>query len=230
MEKFSQIYERAALRKGGKKALESLMPKTLTPDQISQLSDTVCMAEMTKKIFQSGFVWRVIENKWPGFEEVFWGFSPEKLALASDEQIERMATDKRIVRHLTKVKAVRENAYFIKIESKKHGGFAKLIADWPEAEITQLWLYLKKNGCRLGGNIGPYFLRAIGKSTFVISRDVSAYLIAHKIVDKHPTSQRDIKLTQQAFNLWQQESGRSLADISKIISMSVGDNDIQAAT
>ena len=28
--------------------------------------------EFTRKIFQSGFYWSVIEKKWPGFEEVFW--------------------------------------------------------------------------------------------------------------------------------------------------------------
>ena len=29
---------------------------------------------MTRAIFQSGFSWKVIEAKWPGFEEAFDGF------------------------------------------------------------------------------------------------------------------------------------------------------------
>ena len=224
MEKFEQIYERAAARKGGAKALEKLLPKVLKPSQIAKIEDKDILSAMAMKIFQSGFVWRVVENKWPGFEEVMWGFEPQKLALASDEQIEKMAQDTRIIRNFTKVKAVRQNAYYLKSMAKKHGSFAKFIADWPITEITQLWLELKKNGSRLGGNTGPYFLRTIGKDTFLATRDVTAYLIGQGIVDKQPTSQRDLKAMQEAFNQWHQESGRSMSEISRVISCSIGEN------
>lgn len=224
MEKFSLIFERAAERKGGPKALEALLPKVKTPQQLAQMPDSDFLSAMAKKIFQSGFVWRVVEQKWPGFEEVMWGFEPRKLALASDEQIEKMAQDKRIIRNFTKVKAVRENAYFVKLTAKKHDGFGQFIADWPTEDITQLWLHLKKEGARLGGNTGPYFLRAVGKDTFLLTRDVVAYLIGQDIVTKQPTSQRDIKSVQQAFNDWQQQSSKTLAEISAVISMSIGEN------
>lgn len=224
MEKFDDIFARAAERKGGKKALELLLPENLTVGQLKKLADSDILAAMSMKIFQSGFVWRVVENKWPGFEEVMWGFEPKKLALASDEQIERMAQDKRIIRNHTKVKAVRENAYYIKTIAKRHGSFAQFIADWPVTDITGLWLELKKNGCRLGGNTGPYFLRSIGKDTFLMTRDVVAYLIGQNIVTKQPSSQKDLKAVQSAFNQWQQESRRSMAQISRIISCSIGEN------
>ncbi|MCW8878339.1 MAG: DNA-3-methyladenine glycosylase I [Kangiellaceae bacterium] len=224
MEKFEIIYERAAERKGGAQALEALLPKSLSAKQLKKLPDSVYLSEMSKKIFQSGFVWRVVENKWPGFEEVMWGFEPQKLALASDEQIEKMAQDTRIIRNLTKVKAVRENAYFIKTIAKKHGSFGAFIAEWPADEITQLWLYLKKNGSRLGGNTGPYFLRTVGKDTFILARDVVAYLIGQDIVSKSPTSQKDLKAVQAAFNEWREQSGRSIAEISRVISCSIGEN------
>ncbi len=224
MEKFSHIQERAAERKGGKKALLALLPERTTNADLCGLSDSIYLSAMSKKIFQAGFIWRVVENKWSGFEEVLWGFEPTKLALASDEQIERMASDKRIIRNFIKVKAVRENAYFVNLESEKYGGFGQFIADWPVDEITQLWLYLKKNGCRLGGNTGPYFLRTVGKDTFLMTRDVVAYLIGQGIVDKQPNSQRDLKAVQQVFNDWQQQCGRSMAEISRIISFSIGEN------
>jgi 3-methyladenine DNA glycosylase Tag len=224
MEKFSTILARAAERKGGNKALQQLMPEQTSTKQLIAISDRNYLSAMSKKIFQSGFVWRVVENKWPGFEAVLWDFEPHKLVLASDEQIERMAQDKRLVRNLTKVKAVRENAYFVQRESKKHQGFGQFIADWPSDEITQLWLYLKKNGCRLGGNTGPYFLRAVGKDTFLMTRDVVAYLVGQGIVDKQPSSQRDLKAVQMVFNEWQQQSGLSMAEISRVISCSIGEN------
>ena len=224
MESFSSIYQRAAERKGGKKPLESLLPKKVTQKKLITTSDSDYLAAMTKKIFQSGFIWRVVENKWDGFEEVFWGFEPSKLELASDEQIERMAQDKRIIRNYVKVKAVRENAYFVKELSKKHNGFGQFIADWSTDEITLLWLYLKKHGCRLGGNTGPYFLRAVGKDTFLLTRDIVNYLIGQGLVNRQPNSQRDLKLVQATFNDWQQQSGRTMAEISRIVACSVGEN------
>lgn len=224
MEKFSLIFERAAERKGGPEALQDLLPQVKTPAQLAKMPDREFLSAMAKKIFQSGFVWRVVEQKWPGFEEVMWGFEPNKLALASDEQIEKMAQDTRIIRNFTKVKAVRENAYFVKLTAKKSQGFGRFIGEWPVEEITQLWLHLKKQGARLGGNTGPYFLRAVGKDTFLLTRDVVAYLIGQDVVTKQPNSQRDLKAVQQVFNEWQQQSGRSLAEISRVISMSIGEN------
>jgi len=224
MELFTDIYQRAAERKGGKKSLELLLQQESKYKNLSKTPDRDFLAEMTKKIFQSGFVWRVVENKWDGFEEVFWGFEPYKLELASDEQIERMAQDTRIIRNFTKVKSVRDNAFFVKEISDKHGNFGQFIADWPVQEITQLWLYLKKHGSRLGGNTGPYFLRTMNKDTFLLTRDVSSYLIRQGLVDRHPNSQRDLKLVQATFNDWQQQSGRTMADISRAISYSFGEN------
>jgi len=224
MEKFSSIYQRAAERKGGKKALELLLPKKVTKKELIATPDRDYLAAMTKKIFQAGFIWRVVENKWDGFEEVFWGFEPFKLELASDEQIEGMAQDTRIIRNYTKVKSVRDNAYFVKELSDKHKGFGRFIADWPADEITQLWLYLKKHGSRLGGNTGPYFLRVMGKDTFLMTRDIVSYLIGQGLIERQPNSQRDLKLVQATFNDWQQQSGRTMAEISRIVACSIGEN------
>ncbi len=235
MESFVAIFERAIERKGSRQKVNALLPDIKTPAQLAALPDSEYLAAMSKKVFQSGFVWRVVENKWPGFEEVLWGFEPAKLSLASDEQIEQMAQDRRIIRNLTKVKSVRENAFFIRriaalnstfksSKSAKSQGFGQFIADWPIENITGLWLKLKKEGCRLGGNTGPYFLRAVGKDTFLMTRDVVAYLKGQNVITRQPSSQRDLKAVQQVFNDWQQESGQSMAVISRVISLSIGEN------
>ena len=224
MQKFASIYECALERKGGQQALDELMPISSTNNQLIAFEDSEYLAAMTKKIFQSGFVWKVVENKWDGFEEVFWGFDPDKLVYASDEQIDKMAQNKRIIRNYTKVKAVRENAYFVQELSKAHDGFGHFIAEWPSTDITQLWLYLKKHGCRLGGNTGPYFLRTMGKDTFLLTRDIVRYFITQGLVDRQPNSQRDLKIVQATFNDWQQQSGRSMAEISRIVACTQGEN------
>ncbi|WP_315980150.1 hypothetical protein [Aliamphritea spongicola] len=42
------------------------------------------------------------------------------------------------------------------------------------------------------------------------------------MIDKAPTAKRDLALVQNAFNTWQQESGRPLAHISRLLSYTVG--------
>ncbi len=226
MEKFNRLYERAVKRKGSEQVLLSLLSQPNTNKQLISIADRDYLAAMVKKIFQAGFIWRVVENKWSGFEEVFWGFEPSKLELASDEQIERMSQDKRIIRNYTKVKAVRENAYFVKEISDQNKGFGQFIADWPSDQITQLWLYLKKNGCRLGGNTGPYFLRVMGKDTFLLTRDIVQYLINQGLITRQPNSQRDLKLVQETFNEWQQQSQLTFGEISQVVAYSFGENKI----
>ena len=40
-------------------------------------TDDRILACMAQRIFCAGFVWRVIEQKWPGFEAGFLGFIPQ---------------------------------------------------------------------------------------------------------------------------------------------------------
>ena len=43
-------------------------------------------------------------------------------------------------------------------------------------------------------------------------------------ISDNPTSQRDMQRIQDAFNHWHDESGLAYADISRILSYTVGDN------
>ena len=78
MEKIQSIYQRAIDRKGGADNVELLLSpyQTLANSnaELAKLGNDRFLAEFTKKVFQSGFVWRVVENKWPGFEEHFFDF------------------------------------------------------------------------------------------------------------------------------------------------------------
>jgi len=67
-------------------------------------------------------------------------------------------------------------------------------------------------------------LRAIGKDTFILSRDIEAYFRAYKLIDGGLTSKRSLLVIQNCFNTWRNESGLSLQEISMIIAYSSGDN------
>ena len=62
LESFQSIYRRACERKGGERVLEAMLQAPLSKAQIEAIPDDRFLAAMTKKVFQSGFVWRVIEQ------------------------------------------------------------------------------------------------------------------------------------------------------------------------
>lgn len=223
-ENFKRLYQRACERKGGEAGLECLLSTPLSHAELLKITDDRWLAEFTKKVFQSGFVWRVVRNKWPDFERVFFEFDIDKILLIPDEMLEQKATDPSIIRNYNKVKTVRNNAMMIDSVRQERGSFAKFVADWPSSDIIGLWAYLKKHGARLGGNTGPYSLRTLGKDTFLFSRDVEQYLLNHDVFEGGISSKRSLAQIQTFFNDMQQQSGRSLQEISQIIAFSVGDN------
>ncbi|WP_440903241.1 DNA-3-methyladenine glycosylase I [Catenovulum sp. SX2] len=230
MENFNNIIERAGKRKGNEALVLSYVGKPLTRDAIAQLGDDRFLAEFSKKVFQSGFVWRVVENKWPNFERLFFNFDIEKILMMPTELLEKKATDPSIIRNGKKVQSIYENALMIHdVQLAKKTTFSQFIADWPIEDRVGLWSYLKKHGCRLGGNTGPYALRALGVDTFLLTQDVEGYFRANKLIDGGATSKRSLQQIQYAFNVWQQQTGFSFQALSQILAMSVGDNRIGAA-
>lgn len=225
LEKFDNIYHRAAERKGGQSNLEHLLSEPLSEQQLGLISDDRILAEFTKKIFQSGFVWRVVEQKWPAFEASFFNFDIDKILMMPPDMLDRKAADPAIIRNARKVKTIYDNALMIKdLQTSSGDSFGRFIAAWPTDDIVSLWLYLKQHGQRLGGNTGPYALRSLGKDTFLLTRDVETYLRQNKLIDGGLMSKRSLTQIQSYFNQWQAESGRSLQTISQLISFGVGDN------
>ncbi len=224
IEKFEAIYQRAAERKGGEAALESMLSIPLSREELAAIPNDRWLSAFSMKVFQSGISWKVVRNKWPNFEELFFNFRIEPLLMLSDEHWDNKSEDKRIIRHHAKVMSIKANAQMIYEASIKHGSFGQMIANWPSEDVTGLWLYLKKHGNRLGGNTGPYTLRQMGVDTFILSGDVEAYLRNCKIIEGGKDTKRSLQATSDAFAQWQAESGRSLTEISQTIAFSTGDN------
>lgn len=224
---YETLYDLACKRKGSAAAVESLLPRSATKAQLAELSSDRYLAEFTRKVFQSGFVWRVVNAKWPHFEEVFWQFDIERLLMMPDEMLERKASDPGIIRNFSKVRTILQNALMIAdTERREDRGFGEFIASWPEDDIIGLWLYLKKHGSRLGGNTGPYALRTLGVDSFLMTADVEAFLRNHAIIDSGTHSIRALKATQAYFNDLRQESGRTLSELSRLVSLGIGRNNL----
>ncbi len=221
MQRWKEIEARAEKRHGGPAGVAAELPKAKSRAQLLRVGDDRWLAEMARAVFQAGFVWRVIEHKWPGFEAAFDGFDPAKVARYSEKKLEALARDGRIVRNPQKIYATRDNARFVVELAREHGSAARFFANWPESDIVGLWDLLKRRGARLGGFTGPFVLRHLGKDTPMLTESVVRALREAGVLEGGASSKSALRAVQQAFDAWREESGRSLCELSKILALSV---------
>lgn len=223
MQTFSTIEQRARKRHGGEQALNAMLPRVRSARGVARLGDDRFLAQMTRCVFQAGFVWRVVDRKWDDFEDVFFGFPPERIVMLSPEQMERFGSDPRIIRNMQKVNSVQHNARYILDVAKEHGSFARFVARWASEDLIGLFAHMKRGGCRLGGMTGPRVLRNLGRDCFILTPDVVRCLQGAGLdIKDNPTSQREQRLVQAAFNNWHEQSGLPYAHLSRIAACSVG--------
>jgi 3-methyladenine DNA glycosylase Tag len=220
MRHFDEILEIAAGRHGGKTALISQLSKPTPPAQLRERPEDRWLSTLTKCIFCAGFNWKVIESKWDGFEAAFDGFDVGRCAFMDDEKFDALLSDKSIVRNGTKIATVRDNAVFL-MELRDQGGAGEVFGGWPSSDYIGLLELLKTRGSRLGGTTAQYAMRFSGRDGFILSRDVTARLIAEGVIDKPATSKTALRAVQAAFNTWMDQSGRSLTEISRVLAMSL---------
>lgn len=224
MKTFAEIFARASERKGGDAELERLAGEypTKSKAELAAIPDDRWLAQMTERVFQAGFNWKVIENKWKGFEEAFHGFDPRINAAMSDEDLDAHLKDTRIVRNAQKVISVRDNARFLCDLAEAHGSAAKFFAEWPDEDFCGLLEVMKKRASRLSGETAMRVFRTMGKPAYITTRDVSAALIDAGVLEKPPSGKKDFQAVQDAFNAWAAESGRDLTAISRVLALSTG--------
>ncbi len=218
MKKFSEIYQLACLHKGGEDEVEGLLPELCSDEELKAKSDEYYLSNMSRRVFRAGLKHSMVDNKWPGFEAAFKGFDPFYCAMLSDDDIDTAMKNTAIIRHRGKLLSIRANAQFVREQSREYGGFGAYLAHWTPDQTLSLWWDLKKKGKHLGGASGSSFLRMVGKDTFKLTRDVVAVLKNNGVIEKEPTSKADLLDVQKAFLTWQAESGRPLAEISRIVS------------
>ncbi len=172
---------------------------------------------------QAGLSWKTILYKRDGYRKAFDQFDPEKVARYNDSKIAQLQQDAAIIRNRQKVLGVQVNAQYIVDTIKEHGCFGKFVGRWPNEDLIGLFSHLKKHGSRLGGMTGQRVLRNMGKDTFIVTSDVVRALQRSGLdIKDSPSSAREMRLIQAAFNQWHKETGRPYTHLSRILAMSVG--------
>ncbi len=219
---FSAILAAARARHGAA-ALEARLPVPKTAAELRATPDDRYLSQMQLRIFRAGLKHSLVDAKWPAFEEVFHGFEPRRVRAMSDEALEALLGDARLIRHWGKLKSVRDNAAAMLEIAAENGSFGAWLAGWPGADIVGLWEALAKNFSQMGGNSGPSFLRMAGKDSFILTPSVTAALKHWGAIAAPPKNRQDRAAVQAAFNAWAAESGRPLCQLSLILAASVED-------
>jgi 3-methyladenine DNA glycosylase Tag len=220
---FGPILEAARARHGGAATLEALLPQPRPPSELAALGDDRYLSQMSLRIFRAGLKHSLVDAKWPAFEEVFHHFEPRRVRAMSDEALEALLGDARLIRHWGKLKAVRENAVALLAVAAEHGSFGTWLGPWPGSDIVGLWEALAKRFRQMGGNSGPNFLRMVGKDTFILTPSVVAALRHWGVIAAPPKTRADRAAIQSCFNAWTAETGRPLCRLSLILAASVED-------
>jgi DNA-3-methyladenine glycosylase I len=93
------------------------------PPRKRPVDDNGYFEELTKAVFQAGFSWRVIRDKWPNFQKAFDGFDIATVAGYGEPDVERLATDPAIVRNRRKIEATIYNARVMWALIEEYGSF-----------------------------------------------------------------------------------------------------------
>ncbi len=219
MSDIGSIVAAAEARAGGAKALKDRLPTPQTDKKLRATTDDRYLSLMARRIFRAGLSHQMVDNKWPAFEEVFHGFQPKPAGAISDEDLEALMGNKRIIRHWGKIKAVRTNAAAMDELAAQSGSFGAYLAAWPGTDIVGLWADLAKRFAHLGGGSGAVFLRMAGKDTFLLSPDVTRALNRLGVIAGEAKSKAARATVQSAFNTWAAESGRPLCQLSMILAL-----------
>lgn len=123
-----------------------MIPKKSTPK-----NDDGYFEVLSKTVFQVGFNWRVVENKWSAIAKAFHGFRIGRVAKIDVEEVDELLKNKEIIRNGRKVLATIANAKKFLEVKKEHGSFRKFLASIRKQPYAERRKILSK----MFASIGP---------------------------------------------------------------------------
>jgi 3-methyladenine DNA glycosylase Tag len=217
MTPFKTILAEAERHNGGAAGLAKVLPVPKSLAELAAVPDDRYLSQMSLRIFRAGLKHELVDAKWSAFEEAFLGFEPRRVRAMSDEATERLMEDKRLIRHWGKLKSVRTNAAAMVAIAEEHGSMGRYLADWPDGEVIALWDDLARRFSQMGGNSAAYFLRMVGKDSFILTPYVVSGLNEWGAFIGEPKGKADRAKVEAALLAWAKEAERPLCQVSMIL-------------
>jgi 3-methyladenine DNA glycosylase Tag len=102
-------------------------PSFEIPPRVTPADDNGYLEQMTKAIFQAGFSWQVVNDKWPNFQRAFDDFDVDRVAAYGPEDVDRLLSDEGIVRNGRKIEATVANAVQFQAIRREFGSFTSYL-------------------------------------------------------------------------------------------------------
>lgn len=110
-----------------------MAPSMEIPERVRPAGDNGYFEQLTQAVFQAGFSWSVIRQKWPNFLAAFDAFDVDTVAAYDAPDMERLLADAGIVRNGRKIQATIANARAVQALCGQYGSFAgylRSMDDW----------------------------------------------------------------------------------------------------
>ena len=128
-------------------------------------TDSDYLSLLTRKVFQAGFDKALVDRRWPDFEAAFEGFEPGRISAMGQGDLERLASDARLIRNRRKLRATIANArHFVEV-ARTHGSWRAWLQSKRDVPYEQRHDTLRACLCGCGPSTVFYFLLEVGLAT-----------------------------------------------------------------
>ena len=148
--------------------------------------DTILFEFLVLEWAQAGLSWETILKRREGYKKVFYNFDVKKCSELSDNKLEDISNDERIIRNRLKVFSVRNNAQvFLQIQ-KEFGTFSNYLWNFTRAKVVKNFPKTLSE-VSVKTELSDFISKDLKKRgmSFVGSTITYAYLQAVWVVDDH---------------------------------------------
>lgn len=140
------------------------------------ITDEAALFErLSLEIFQAGLSWFLVLKKRPAIVSAFDGFSVDVVARFGDSDVERLLSDKSIIRNRLKIVSIIENGKRLRAIRETHGDFAGWLAAHHPLSHSE-WTKQFRNSFKFTGDeVVREFLLSIGYLPGAHREDCPAY-------------------------------------------------------
>jgi len=118
---------------------------------------------LSKAVFNAGFSYQVVNNKWEDIKEVFYDFEPKIISNWTVDEISKALNSPKIIRNSRKVTAIVSNAKVFLDLLNKYRTFENYLKSFREKPYEEKQKILSKQFKWLGPTGAHFFLWSIGE-------------------------------------------------------------------
>ena len=139
------------------------MYQKVAPPRKKPSSEKEYFEILSQAVFNAGFSYHVVRNKWEGIKEVFHEFDPEIISNWTIDEVSNALESPKIIRNARKVNASVSNAKVCLEIIDKHGSFKTYLDSFCDKPYEKRQEILSKQFKWLGPTGAHFFLWSVGE-------------------------------------------------------------------